>query len=215
LIKSNKITVLDYKCGNIFTIINALSKQGYEVDVTESFKSIVNSNKIILPGVGAFSAGIDSLKARNLDEALKIFVKKGNPILGICLGMQLLLSNSSEFGHHEGLNFIKGNVKKLKIEKNKKIPHTGWNNIQINNFSINKNKLVGKFLNGIKDNSYFYFVHSFAAQVSDKRNNLSYTIYGGDKFSSIISKENVFGTQFHPEKSGKVGHSLLKNFLNL
>ena len=215
MIKSNKITVLDYKCGNIFTIINALSKQGYEVDVTESFKSIVNSNKIILPGVGAFSAGIDSLKARNLDEALKIFVKKGNPILGICLGMQLLLSNSSEFGHHEGLNFIKGNVKKLKIEKNKKIPHTGWNNIQINNFSINKNKLVGKFLNGIKDNSYFYFVHSFAAQDSDKRNNLSYTIYGGDKFSSIISKENVFGTQFHPEKSGKVGHSLLKNFLNL
>ena len=215
MIKSNKITILDYKCGNIFTIINALSKQGYEVDVTENFKSIVNSNKIILPGVGAFSAGINGLKTKNLDEALKIFVKKGNPILGICLGMQLLLSKSTEFGHHEGLNFIKGNVKKLTREENKKIPHTGWNNIQINDFSLNKNNQTKKFLSGIKDNSYFYFVHSFAAQVSDKSDNLSYTSYGRDKFSSIISRENVFGTQFHPEKSGKIGLNLLKNFLNL
>jgi len=215
LIKSKKITVLDYKCGNIFTIINALSKQGYEVDVTEDFKSIVNSNKIILPGVGAFSAGIGGLKTKYLDEALKIFVKKGNPILGICLGMQLLFSKSSEFGQHKGLNFIKGNVKKLLREKNKKIPHTGWNSIQINTFSLNKNNQARKFLNGIKDNSYFYFVHSFAARVSDKKDNLSYTMYGGEKFSSIVSKENVFGTQFHPEKSGKVGYNLLKNFLNL
>ena len=215
MIKSKKITILDYKCGNIFTIINALSKQGYEVDVTEDFKSIVNSNKIILPGVGAFSAGIDDLKAKHLDEALKIFVKKGNPILGICLGMQLLLSKSSEFGHYKGLNFIKGNVKKLTREKNKKIPHTGWNNIQINTFSLNKNDQARKFLSGIQDNSYFYFVHSFATRASIKRDNLSYTTYGEDKFSSIISKENVFGTQFHPEKSGKVGHNLLKNFLNL
>ena len=215
MIKSNKITVLDYKCGNIFTIINALSKQGYEVDVTEDFKSIVNSNKIILPGVGAFSAGIGGLKTKYLDEALKIFVKKGNPILGICLGMQLLFSKSSEFGQHKGLNFIKGNVKKLLREKNKKIPHTGWNSIQINTFSLNKNNQARKFLNGIKDNSYFYFVHSFAARVSDKKDNLSYTMYGGEKFSSIVSKENVFGTQFHPEKSGKVGYNLLKNFLNL
>ena len=215
MIKSKKITVLDYKCGNIFTIINALSKQGYEVDVTEDFKSIVNSNKIILPGVGAFSAGIGGLKTKYLDEALKIFVKKGNPILGICLGMQLLFSKSSEFGQHKGLNFIKGNVKKLLREKNKKIPHTGWNSIQINTFSLNKNNQARKFLNGIKDNSYFYFVHSFAARVSDKKDNLSYTMYGGEKFSSIVSKENVFGTQFHPEKSGKVGYNLLKNFLNL
>ena len=215
MIKSKKITVLDYKCGNIFTIINALSKQGYEVDVTEDFKSIVNSNKIILPGVGAFSAGIGGLKTKYLDEALKIFVKKGNPILGICLGMRLLFSKSSEFGQHKGLNFIKGNVKKLLREKNKKIPHTGWNSIQINTFSLNKNNQARKFLNGIKDNSYFYFVHSFAARVSDKKDNLSYTMYGGEKFSSIVSKENVFGTQFHPEKSGKVGYNLLKNFLNL
>ena len=183
--KIKNISVVDYGCGNMFTINKALSRHGYNVKITDDYKEILNANKIILPGVGAYSVGINNLKKKKLDQALNAFIKKGNYFLGICLGMQLLLTDSLEFGHSQGLDFIKGQVRKLSNEKNKKIPHVGWNSIQLSTFSQNKNNSTKNFLNGIKTNSNFYFVHSFAAYVPNKEVTLAHTLYGKDKFSSI------------------------------
>lgn len=129
--------------------------------------------------------------------------------MGICLGMQLLMDRSEEFGLHDGLKLISGDVLKLKNTKDFPVPHIGWTQIKINNYKdINLT-----FLNNIKDLSFFYFIHSFQVQIKNTNNILSYTEYGENKFCSMVGHENIFGTQFHPEKSGKVGEKLLSNFL--
>ncbi len=208
----NIITIIDYNCGNIFSLIRILEKLNIKYNVSNDPKIISKSDKLILPGVGSFSVGIDNLKKKNIDESIKKFVEKGNWILGICLGMQLLVSNSEEFGDNDGLDLIKGEVKKLKSTNKKryKIPHVGWNSI-----NFKQNTYSDNFLKNVKNYSNFYFTHSFAVKTKLKDNALAETIYSENSFSSIISKENILGVQFHPEKSGIVGEKMIRNFLNL
>jgi glutamine amidotransferase len=195
------ISIIDYGMGNLHSVVNALNKLNIDCQITDNPQKILNSDGIILPGVGAFPQAIEYIKEKKLDKVINAAVKKQIPLLGICLGMQLLFEESDEFGSHQGLGYIKGNVSKLEIDY--KIPQVGWNNLQITNES--------PILNGITEKDYVYFVHSFYATVTNKKNLNAYVDYGS-KVAAIVSNENVYGFQFHPEKSGEVGLKLLKNF---
>ena len=205
-----KITVIDYGCGNIFSLRRILNKLGYEVEISNNPESIAQADKIILPGVGAFEIGIKNLRKNNLDESLNSFLNKGNYLMGICLGMQLLMDKSEEFGTHEGLKLVSGDVTKLYKSKDFPVPHIGWSKI----YTTNSEKNNDSFLLNIKNSSFFYFIHSFQVKVKNKKNVLSFTEYGKNNFCSIVNSENIYGTQFHPEKSGRLGEKLLSNFLS-
>ena len=203
------ITIVDYECGNIYSLLRILDKFGYKVELTNNPDKIKNADKVILPGVGSFKTGIDNLKKNNLDDAINFFLRRGNHILGICLGMQLLMEKSYEFGEHKGLGLIKGEVIKLEKGQNYPIPHIGWSQIIFSNSKVESNF----FLKNISKASYFYFIHSYQVKNANKEEALCYTNYGKNYFSSIINENNIFGTQFHPEKSGRAGEKLLLNFL--
>ena len=206
-----KITIIDYGCGNIFSLTRLLDKFGYVVEVTKDPEKIINSDKIILPGVGAFKIGIDNLKKNNLDESINLFLNKGNYLLGICLGMQLLMDKSEEFGNHIGLGLIKGDVTKLNKKEYYPIPHIGWTQIKTEE-NYSRNNFI---FNNVKNKSYFYFIHSYQVITEVKNETLSFSRYGDNYFSSVINSNNIYGTQFHPEKSGKVGERLVLNFLEI
>ena len=196
---SVKIGIIDYGMGNLKSVYKAfkfLKAEPLFIDNEESF----DCDGLILPGVGAFEDGM-----KNLEPFIKILKKEveTKPLLGICLGMQMLFSDSEENGYFKGLNFIPGSVKKL--PEGQKVPHMGWNSV---NF-LDDDPLVL----GIKNESYFYFVHSYAPFCGPDYT-LSQTEYG-IKFPSIVAKDCIYGTQFHPEKSGQSGLKLLKNYINL
>ena len=199
-----KISIIDLDVSNLLSITNAVKHLDYNYVVSSSKNEIDNSDCIILPGVGSFPYAISQLKKKNIYQTLIKNVKNGKPIIGICLGFQLLFSNGQEFKNTNGLNLIKGSVKLLPKKNNLPIPHVGWNNL------IKSNKKSISFSNN-KDN--FYFVHSYYAEPDDKKVCLSYTKYGNFKFCSSILSENIFGFQFHPEKSGRAGLNLLSNTL--
>lgn len=201
------VYIIDYGMGNLLSVKRAFEECGATVKVTDNPDDLINATHIILPGVGAFEDGITNLKSKSWDIALHKAVKDNKAILGICLGMQLLLSNGYEGGTFEGLSLVKGSVVKL-ISKNEteKIPHVGWNNVNI----IKKTALFDK----IPNDSDFYFVHSFHAIPEDSADIIGITDYCGE-FTSVIQHGNVYGVQFHPEKSGKMGFQLIKNFLEL
>ena len=209
-----KVTIIDYKCGNIFSLMRILKEFNCSVQVSENFDEISKAEKLVLPGVGSFSLGISNIKAKNLDKAILSFLDRGNYLLGICLGMQLLVSESDEFGSHKGLNLIAGKATKLKKDKNVKIPHTGWNTVNFNENNLNSSDQKKLFYE-IKNNSNFYFTHSYATKTSSKTETWARSKYGNNNFSSIIGRENIIGCQFHPEKSGDIGQTLIKNFLSL
>jgi imidazole glycerol-phosphate synthase subunit HisH len=194
------ITVIDYGLGNLASVANALSKLEIPFEISSDSKVLKNAKALILPGVGAAGQGMENLKARNMDQIIVAQAKKGIPILGICLGMQLLLSSSEE-GNVECLGLIKGNVKKF--NKDLKIPQIGWNQV------VGKNSSA--LLKGIKNNSYFYFVNSFYCEPQSGKIIKGITDYG-EKFCSVFEDNNLYGVQFHPEKSGDAGLQLLKNF---
>lgn len=197
------LAIIDYGMGNLRSVEKALESLGYKTKITGDFNDIKNSEGIILPGVGAFPKAMENLKAKNLDIILKEEVYKGKPLLGICLGMQLLFNSSEEITFTEGLGFIEGTVKKFEVKK--KIPHMGWNNLKFN--------VPSPILNGIKEDSYVYFVHSFFANLKDENLN-AYTEYG-TKVPAVVSSGKVIGFQFHPEKSSEVGLKMLSNFKEL
>jgi len=206
-----KVTILDYKIGNYFSLINALKNCDVNFLVSNDIMEIKKSDVLILPGVGAFKSGMDNLKKLNLIDSIKEHAEKKKKILGICLGMQLLLNKSEEFGNENGLGLIDGSVKKLpsnnSLGQKNMIPNMSWNMIEKNNFSENK-----KFLENINDNNYYYFVHSFYAELSNQKNITAFSNFYDFKFAAIINKDNIFGTQFHLEKSGIEGIKLLKEF---
>ena len=206
-----KVTILDYKIGNYFSLINALKNCDVNFLVSNDIMEIKKSDVLILPGVGAFKSGMDNLKKLNLIDSIKEHAEKKKKILGICLGMQLLLNKSVEFGNENGLGLIDGSVKKLpsnnSLGQKNMIPNMSWNMIEKNNFSENK-----KFLENINDNNYYYFVHSFYAELSNQKNITAFSNFYDFKFAAIINKDNIFGTQFHLEKSGIEGIKLLKEF---
>lgn len=199
------IGILDFGLGNIFSIHNMLKRIGVKSIICTKSKEIELCDRLILPGVGSFDKAIKNIKSSKLLSFLEdqVLVQK-KPILGICLGMQILLEKSEE-GKLKGLGWVEGKVVRLKSH-NIKIPHMGWNKVVI----TRKNKL----LNNIKDSYKFYFVHSYVTLLKNKKHEILET-YHGEKFTSSFCKKNIYGVQFHPEKSHKYGIQLLKNFANL
>ena len=194
------IAIFDYGAGNIFSLKNSFEKVGATVEVITSFDQTKNFSGLLLPGVGNFDPAIKSIM-QNSKILFKDYVKNDLPVLGICLGMEMFFEKSEE-GKENGLNVMEGEV--VVLPKSMKIPHMGWNNLEI--------KKSGKLLDGIENNSWVYFVHSY--RVKPKSNNLimAESDYG-IKVPAVIEQNNFFGTQFHPEKSGIVGKTMILNFL--
>ena len=205
---SEKIVVIDYGMGNHFSVQKKMNRLGYDALITNDVELIKDSEKIILPGVGHFGRAMENLHQLNLIDILNEEVlQKKKPILGICLGMQLMASSSGE-GNTKGLNWIDATVDKFNVtdQLKYKIPHTGWNQI--------KTLKNSKLLNGIVDSSEFYFVHSYHFKCNDTVDALCSTDYES-AFISAVEHDNIFGVQFHPEKSHDIGMQLLKNFIEL
>ena len=203
------IAVIDYGVGNLFSLLSSLNYVGLDTKLTNNIEEIKNAKGIILPGVGAFRDAIGNLEKYGLKEILINEAKKGKPFLGICLGMQMLFEKSYEYGEYEGLGLINGTVEEIKkyISKNSdlKIPHMGWNSL-----AINDGFKDDKILKDVDNNEYVYYVHSYFAK-TDTKNTVTYSEYG-TKIPGIVKNENVYGMQFHPEKSGDTGLKLLKNW---
>ncbi|MBN2121360.1 MAG: imidazole glycerol phosphate synthase subunit HisH [Candidatus Omnitrophica bacterium] len=207
--KSPLIAVVDYGLGNLRSVSKALELTGAEVIVSSKPKDLLSASGVVFPGVGAFYRGMENLRERKLNSALFKIIKEGKPFLGICLGLQLLFTFSWEHGDTKGLDIIEGRVKRF--EGNVKVPHMGWNQVKQTQDSSPKTK---DLFQGIPDNSYFYFVHSYFVVPKDKSLIAATTEYGGE-FTSCVCKENIFGVQFHPEKSGPLGLQILKNFIDI
>jgi glutamine amidotransferase len=195
------ISIIDYGMGNLKSVENALDLLDIECKITKDKDEILNSKGIILPGVGAFPDAINNIREAGLDKVLEEAVGKGTPLLGVCLGMQLLFESSEEGTLSKGLGFLKGKIEKLKVDL--KIPHMGWNSL---NYEVET-----PILKGIEEGSHVYFVHSYYAVVEEGKVLNAYADYGV-KVPGVVSKGNVYGIQFHPEKSGDVGLKMLKNF---
>jgi imidazole glycerol-phosphate synthase subunit HisH len=195
------ITILDYAINNLRSVEKAFVSLGVAVEVSNDPQKIRRAQKIVLPGVGAFADAMTNLRLRNLTEVLRDKVDAGTPLLGLCLGLQLLFSESEEFGRTLGFNFIPGKVKRL--PPNLKVPHIGWNQLHL--------KRPDPLLEGIPEASFVYFVHSYYADPDAHEDILATTDYSIE-FPAIARRGNVWATQFHPEKSQDVGLRILKNF---
>ena len=200
------IGIIDYNMGNLASVYNACHLLDGHASIVKDPEQLKNFDRIILPGVGAFGDAMEHLRETGMKDAVHEFSKTGKPMIGICLGMQLLFESSQEFGHHEGLGLIEGDIVKFDrsaMHEDFKIPHMGWNTI------INKDN---RLFNGLKD-PYLYFVHSYHVETDDS-NVIGYTQYGYE-FASAVNKDNIYGFQPHPEKSHDNGLRILKNFMAL
>ena len=198
------IAIIDYGVGNLFSLTSSFKKIGVDVVATADKEVIKSADKLILPGVGAFADAIKKLRDSGLDRVIIDEAKKGKKIMGICLGMQLLFEKSYEYGEHDGLALLKGKVVPMenRIPSNLKIPHIGWNALDF--------KRESEIFRYINDGDFVYFVHSFYADECDD-SVIAISEYGA-KITAAVQKENVYGCQFHPEKSGSVGLNILKAF---
>ena len=198
------IAIIDYGVGNLFSLCSSLKIIGEDAVITSDENVIKSADKLILPGVGAFGDAMEKLSESGLDKVILSQAKSGKDIMGICLGMQLLFEKSFEYGEHKGLGLIKGNVVPIEdyIPNNLKIPHIGWNALHFKN-----NSKIYKYIN---ENDCVYFVHSFYAADCDE--SVTATAEYGKELTSSVQKGNVYGCQFHPEKSGNVGLKILKAF---
>ena len=194
------LAIFDYGAGNIFSLKNSLEKTGATVDVITNFDKPNVYSGLLLPGVGNFDPAIKSIRQYSKTD-FKDFVKDNTPVLGICLGLEMFFEKSEE-GHEKGLSVIDGEV--IILPPSMKVPHMGWNNLEI--------KKSGKILEGVKDGSWVYFVHSYRVKPVDDDIITAESDYG-IKVPAVIEQNNFFGTQFHPEKSGKVGKIMIENFL--
>ena len=202
------IAIIDYGVGNLFSLKSSLKQLGLEAVVTADADTIRKADRLILPGVGAFADAMAKLEATGLVPVIKEEAEK-KPLLGICLGMQLLFEKSYEYGEHEGLGFVKGEVCPLEpdlADKSLKVPQIGWNALDI----LRPNAMT----EGLENGSYVYFVHSFMAKPSDENDLAAVTDYG-TRVPAMVARGNLFGCQFHPEKSGEVGLQMLRNFAKL
>jgi imidazole glycerol-phosphate synthase subunit HisH len=202
------IAIVDYNMGNLASVKNAFAKLGKDTVVENNPLKFKDYDKLILPGVGAFGDAMEHLKERNMVDAIRAFAASGKPILGICLGMQLLFESSEEFGAHEGLGLIKGSVTAFdssKFSEPLKVPHMGWNRM----FTKEHPLFVG-----LDNEHYLYFVHTYHVNCADENDIIGTTEYGYT-FTSAVAHDNVFGIQPHPEKSHENGLHILENFINL
>ena len=202
------ISIIDYDAGNIKSVEKAIEFLGEEVEITSDKEKILASDGVILPGVGAFGVAMEKLHSRNLVETIKEYAKTGKPFLGICLGLQLLFDESDETPGVKGLGLLEGKIKRIPSEYEDgtilKVPHIGWNSIDINPSS--------KLMKGIPSDSYVYFVHSFYLEAANLSDVIATTEYGV-KIHAAVERDNIMATQFHPEKSSDVGLKILSNFI--
>lgn len=207
--------VIDYGIGNLLSVRRGFEFCGAEVQISSDPTQILKSSHIVLPGVGAFANAMNELQNRGLFDVVKELGKKGIPLMAICLGMQMLFDESEEFGVTKGLGIIPGRVVPIPSVTTEgsslKIPHIGWNELLISNESSWKNTCLENVIPG----ESVYFVHSFMAKTKDPKHSLSSCIYGGHTITSVVNKDNVYGCQFHPEKSGQIGLKILSKFLAL
>ncbi len=205
----NYVAVINIGINNLKSIIGAVNYFGYKTIVTNKKEKIMNSSALILPGVGSYPAGMQKLKKTGLDIIIKKYFKQEKPILAVCLGFQMLFKSSDEFKYTKGLGFLSGRVKSLKTLKTKKmIPNLGWSKI---NFKKKKNNSL---FTGVNSNSSLYFIHSYFVETTNKEYITSTIDFEKKKIISSIQYKNLYGVQFHPEKSGHNGLKIIKNFLN-
>lgn len=208
--RPKKIAIVDYGVGNLRSLIRAFEYFGADIVLTEEAGDIATSDALVLPGDGAFAAGMDGIAVRKLKGAILALAKQDKPILGICLGAQILLSDGYEFGHHKGLNIIPGRVVKFpKLSNGEKIPQIGWNGV------LPVKRPQNNILRGVKDGADVYFVHSYIIVPEKVSDIIAYTDYGGMKFCSVVGRGKIIGVQFHPEKSGAVGLAIINNFIRI
>lgn len=200
------IAIIDYNAGNLKSVEKALHLLGEETVITRSFQEIEAADKVILPGVGAFGDAMEQLKKYELDKVIREVAAQGKPFLGICLGLQLLFEGSDESQGVEGLHILDGQVFRIPDAPGLKIPHIGWNSLELAN--------DGRLFQGIENGAYVYFVHSYYLKAANEQIVKATTEYSTHIHASV-EQGNVFACQFHPEKSGAVGLSILKNFADL
>lgn len=206
------IAIIDFDLGNLHSVQRAVRHMGGQSIITDSPAQIAKADKLILPGVGSFKAGMDNLQKKELLDPIRSRVECGISLLGICLGMQLLLDHSEENGSTIGLGFIPGNVFSFRslvnFDKKTKVPHINWCSLQKRDKPWDNT-----ILEGVEEDEDCYFVHSFCVQPEEEKHILAISCYGGCEFSSVIKYENITGCQFHPEKSGEVGLKIIDNFI--
>lgn len=194
------IAVIDYGMGNLRSVQKAFEYLGYKAVITQQPSEIQKADKVVLPGVGAFKDAMQTIKQKGIDKVLYDVVEQKKPLLGICLGMQMFFEKSYEYGEHKGLAILQGEI--VKLPENVKIPHMGWNSLNI--------KKKSPLFEGLSEEPYVYFVHSY--HLNTEADIVSATTYYGKEIQVAAQKENVFALQFHPEKSGDVGLNILQNF---
>lgn len=204
-----RIALVDYGVGNLHSVHKAFERVGARVTRTSSAVEIADADCVVVPGVGAFGDGMRGLQERNLIEPLQKYATTGRPLFGICLGMQLFFDRSEEFGNERGLGIIPGDVVAIPRTTGVKVPHMGWNDL-----SPTRGSFDGTPLEGLAVGAYVYFCHSFVPKPKDPTHTLAVTTYGDSQLSVGAAKGNVWGTQFHPEKSGPVGLGLLRRFVD-
>lgn len=214
---SNVVTVIDYGVGNLFSVQRALEHCGATVNLVTDPQALKNASKVLLPGVGAFPDAMRALSENGMDQAIKAYAASGAPLFGICLGMQMLLDTSNEFGSVDGLGLIPGHVMPIpdidSTGAKLKIPHIGWSDLVL---PEGRSSWAGTLLDSIEARqSAVYFVHSYMAVPHTAAHRVADCKYGDTSVAAVIARENVWGAQFHPEKSGKVGLAMLHNFVNL
>lgn len=198
------ITIIDYDMGNLRSVQKAFERGGNLARITDSPGDISQAARLVLPGVGAFGRGMSNLRGKGLLSPLLEAASRGVPLLGICLGQQLLFSGSEEMGDHEGLGLLPGRVRRF--PDTLRVPHIGWNQAGL--------RRPSPILKGIPDGAFFYFVHSFFVDPEDPSDTVTTTEYGVE-YASIVGRDRVFGVQFHPEKSQELGLRILKNFAEM
>jgi glutamine amidotransferase len=200
------IAIIDYQMGNLRSVQKAFEKVGHAAEITADPQSLERAERVVLPGVGAFADAIAELRRRDLIEPIKAAIASGKPFLGICLGMQLLLDVSYEDGEHRGLGVVAGEVRRFDSPHEYKVPHMGWNDVRF--------RRPAPIFRGIDDGAHLYFVHSYYVVPKDKSVIAGEASYP-EPFCAVIQRDNLFATQFHPEKSQAAGLRLLKNFAEL
>jgi len=203
------ITIIDYEMGNLRSVEKAFEKLGFEARISNKPEDLLNTDKIVLPGVGAFKDCINNLRGGGFVEPLLKHVESGKPLLGICVGMQMLFDESEEFGHHQGLGLIPGKVVRFPagmVEGGErlKVPHMGWNNITL--------KKASPIFTGVEDGSFVYFVHSYYCAAEQDEDVAASCRYGDVEFCASVWRDNIMATQFHPEKSQDIGLKIFENF---